>query len=236
MNIFIDTASGGGGGPDPDFSSVVLLLPMTGTDGSTTFVDESNSAHSVTAVGNAQVSDDTAPFGDEAALFDGTGDYLLIPTSTDFDFGSGLATVEGWIYITAIPAAAQPIYSNMNNFESVGFHIWIDNNAQLQCYAAGATGGSVSSLDVPRNAWVHWAVTKNGAAYAFWVGGASAGGSTVSSSTIPASTRDLKLGSAEPFFIASSYFDGRLGPIRVTKGVVRYTGAFTPPTAHFPNS
>ena len=43
-------------GGDPYYSAVSLLLPMDGTNGSTTFTDSGPNAIAVTAVGNAQVS------------------------------------------------------------------------------------------------------------------------------------------------------------------------------------
>lgn len=65
-------------GPDPDFDDVVLLLPMDGTNNSTTFTDRSLNQYTVTANGNAKVVTSTYVFGDSSAYFDGSGDYLSI--------------------------------------------------------------------------------------------------------------------------------------------------------------
>ena len=36
-----------------------------------------------------------------SVYFDGTGDYLSIPDSTDFSMGTGDFTLEGWFYFNA---------------------------------------------------------------------------------------------------------------------------------------
>ncbi|MEJ0012775.1 MAG: hypothetical protein WDM94_09155 [Bauldia sp.] len=60
----------------------------------TTFVDSSASGRTITANGNAQVDTAQAKFGGASALFDGAGDYLTVPASADFNFGTGDFTVE----------------------------------------------------------------------------------------------------------------------------------------------
>jgi hypothetical protein len=87
-------------GNDPYFANVVLLMPMTGTNGGTTFTDLKG--HSVTANGNAVTS--TARYVGtlgSSALFDGTTDYLSIPASSEFNMGTGDFCIEAWVYIAA---------------------------------------------------------------------------------------------------------------------------------------
>jgi len=86
---------------DPNYSSVSLLLNGNGTNGSTTFTDSSSYGHTVTPVGNAQISTTQSKFGGSSMYFDGSGDYLEVPPSAGFDFDYGSFTVEAWIYLTA---------------------------------------------------------------------------------------------------------------------------------------
>jgi hypothetical protein len=86
---------------DPNYSSVSLLLNGNGSDGSTTFTDSSSYGHTVTPVGNAQISTTQSKFGGASMYFDGSGDYLEVPPSAGFDFDYGPFTVEAWIYLTA---------------------------------------------------------------------------------------------------------------------------------------
>jgi hypothetical protein len=79
---------------DKHLSNVVLLVGFEGADGSTSFVDESPSGHTLTAVGNAQVDTGQSKFGASSGLFDGNGDYISIPDSDEFTFGAGDFTIE----------------------------------------------------------------------------------------------------------------------------------------------
>ncbi|NDD68140.1 MAG: hypothetical protein EBZ29_01750, partial [Synechococcaceae bacterium WB9_4xC_028] len=48
---------------DPNYSNVSLLLNGNGTNGSTAFADSSSYSHTVTPVGNAQISTAQSKFG-----------------------------------------------------------------------------------------------------------------------------------------------------------------------------
>ena len=73
------------------------------------FIDNSSSGHTVTPSGNAAVTAfgpfltssvyDAAVNG-ASAYFDGSGDYLTVATSSDFDLGTGDFTISTWLYST----------------------------------------------------------------------------------------------------------------------------------------
>ena len=75
-------------------SQTVLLLHGDGTDGSTTFTDSSASARTVTVNGNVQIDTAQSVFGTGSILFDGTGDYLSVADSNDWNFGTDNFMVE----------------------------------------------------------------------------------------------------------------------------------------------
>ena len=58
--------------------------------------DSSGEDHSVTANGNASANVG-GPLGAGYFSFDGTGDYLSIPDSDDWNFGSGDFVIDFWI-------------------------------------------------------------------------------------------------------------------------------------------
>ena len=80
-----------------------LLLHMNGDDASTTFTDDGDTVHTVTANGNAQIDTSEKKFGTGAGLFDGTGDYITIPDHADGYMGTGEVTLDLRI---RIPGAA----------------------------------------------------------------------------------------------------------------------------------
>jgi hypothetical protein len=66
-----------------------LLLYANGSHGSTTIVDSSPNAFTVTAVGNAALSTTQKQSGTASIYLDGAGDYLSIPDASAFNFGAG---------------------------------------------------------------------------------------------------------------------------------------------------
>ena len=76
---------------------VKLLIHSDTTDASTTFTDSSRlGTHTITASGGAQHKTAQYKFGATSMYFDGTGDYLTIPASADFDFGTSPFTIDFW--------------------------------------------------------------------------------------------------------------------------------------------
>lgn len=63
----------------------VLLMEFEGSDGSTSFIDSSSSAHAFTRSGSATISTDTAAVGSSSGKFPGSS-YITTPASPDFDF------------------------------------------------------------------------------------------------------------------------------------------------------
>lgn len=89
---------------NPPWENVVLLVHMDGTDGQTTWTDTSNSAHTVSRIGNTVVSDAVTLFGENSTLFDGNGDILSIPDSDDFcpDFEDFVLQVWVWCAVSVV--------------------------------------------------------------------------------------------------------------------------------------
>lgn len=88
-----------GGGGDPFFADVLYLSNMQGTNGGTTFTDDSPIGRSITRFGNTQTSTAQFIYGDSSAYFDGSGDYLEVGTGSDADLNISPAsdfTIEYW--------------------------------------------------------------------------------------------------------------------------------------------
>src|SRR5262245_33283751 len=80
----LDAAQGDAGGcPDPNWSSVVLLMHMDSVaQFAQPFVDESPSHHVLSRANGGVVIDTVTPkYGAGSALFDGTSGYLTTPDS-----------------------------------------------------------------------------------------------------------------------------------------------------------
>ncbi len=67
---------------DPYWANVVLLMHMDDELGNVKFIEEKGKI--VTVNGNSKLVSTQSKFGGYSGYFDGTGDYLSIPGSTDF--------------------------------------------------------------------------------------------------------------------------------------------------------
>ncbi len=224
-----------GGGGDPDFANVNLLLHMDGTNGSTTFTDNSGTPKTMTVNGNAQISTAQSKFGGASGLFDGTGDFLSHATAAAWHLANGDFTIEAWARPTLdltrirIIAATRADNPTTNGWE---FGISATNKLFFNGYSAGSAPISVTSFgDVAANVWTHVAVSRVGSNCRLFIDGVADG----IDSSLSAMGQGGSLNIGRMVIVTSRDWPGYLDDVRITIGVGRYTSNFTPPTAAFPN-
>ena len=178
-----------------------------------------------------RVNEITAPIIKEeytgSVYFDDTGDYLTIPTSDDFAFGTGDFTIEFFTYSSPDSSGNIQnchIYEGRDDTNSQRPLIRIHGNT-IRYYINGADRIIGPSLSVDR--WYHIALCRNNGVSTLFVDGVSQG--TYSDSIdILKPTTSLIIGSNE---IGNNRFiQGCLSNLRVCKGHAVYTGNFTVPT------
>ncbi|TIW27474.1 MAG: LamG domain-containing protein [Mesorhizobium sp.] len=228
--------------PDPPFANVVLLLGFNGVDGATSTSDESLSAHAVTFNGNAQIDTGLAKFGASSCLFDGTGDYLSLADSSDWDLSdanSDLYTIEFYFY-PVVTGSNMRVICQAPTTTNVGWYF--NYGSQKMAFRHSFDGTSTNSvlvgnsINLNLNDWNYVAVTKNSAGkIRQWINGAFDGSATPADSSMFNSTGALEIGRA---FGATANLNGSLDEIRITKGFCRYDtdGSIPVPTAAFPRS
>jgi hypothetical protein len=218
---------------DEEFDNVSLLLHGDGTNGSTTIVDSSSSPKAVTAVGDAQISTAQSKFGGSSLAFDGTGDYLTVPSSADFAFGTGDFTVEFWLKsqnssnqrgILQISDATGGLSTSYAN----GLVFYFPTASSIGALINGAGLQSANNI-LSLNTWHHVAATRSGTSFAVFVDGVQ---SITSTSSANLTASNLAVGG---YYDTSYLLNGYIDDLRITKGVARYTSNFTPPTAPFPD-
>ncbi len=223
--------------PDPYWANVVFMSNFVGTNGSTTFVDQSSAAHTVTANGNAQITTAQYKFPPSSGVFDGTGDYLTSPYSVDYAFGMEF-TMEGWVRFNST-SGQQALVTRWNI--SAGIAVWLVNCSSTTLdwafYTAGPTYNPLSAAWThTTNTWYYIAVDRDsGGVVRLYADGTMLGKQTMNG-TMLTSTEPLGIGWLN--HPALQYLNGWLGGVRITKGVARYASdsGFTPPTAPFPTS
>jgi hypothetical protein len=220
---------------DPYFSSVKLLCHFDGSNGQTTTVDSSSAAHTLTNVATANLSTAQLKFGTTSGRVS-TGGWSSVD-SADWYFGSGQFTVESWIYFVNVPATnvTRAIVAQWQTGGQQGWYLAMVNGSLTFGWSTtGSNGIIVASAWSPvANTWYHVSADRDASHnFRLCINGAVVG-TTNSNVTLWNSTDPMTIGRAGS---ALTTMDGYLDDLRITKGVARYAGAFTPPTAAFPDA
>ena len=181
----------------------------------------------------AQVSTAQKKFGTTSMKFSTLGDRLVLPLSTNRQFGTGDFTIEFWFYRNTT-GSAQVLYDQRINGTTVAPAIYINNPGGTYgiYYVAGATDAISAAGVVPTvNTWYHVAVSRSGTSTKMFVNGTQVGTTYTDNNNYVAT----------PLYIGSNYaanpvLTGYMQDVRVTNGVARYTANFTAPTEAFPTS
>lgn len=220
---------------DPYFSNVAALLHFDGTNGSTTMTDSSSIGRTFTPASGVTITTAASKFGGACASFNGTTSATITAASSaDFAVGTGDFTVEGWAYFKAYTGTATGCFQLGASGNGIGTTVnsiavgLVGSAGAWQIYANN-TNTNTSGIATPLNTWTHWAIVRSSGVTKLYVNGVL--GVTVTDTTNYTCT-NLTLGA-----INSTIYNlnGYQDEFRFTKGIARYTSAFTPPTAVFPN-
>jgi hypothetical protein len=195
---------------------------------------DSAAKNDLQTVGNAQVSTTQAKWGTTSMAFDGTGDYIVNPSSALVSaWGSGDFTVEGWYYSNNL-TNTPPLWMNSTSNS--------DGMSGCYVYATGSVAfGKIGVNEITsatgvwsNSQWNHLAVVRSGATVYIYVNGVSVASGAASTYVETTTVKPITLG--RNYQTASIYYNGYIDDFRVTKGYARYPSGttFTPPAAAFP--
>lgn len=225
-------------------------LPLNVVSGTTlltlqenTFKDNSSNANTLTQSGDVQVRPH-GPFTNTNTLFpgsvyfDGTNDYLTVPSSTNTNLLGGDFTVECWYYPISIDGTnfTSPLISQNDGSTASNFHLTLMPGGTVRFYSwQSSTSGSVwfiaSTSTVKLGSWNHIAVShvlSSNTTRLFINGVLAATGTTP---TWAGSARQTALGNYSAGSAQTSTYsklNGYMSGVRLTKGTALYTAAFTP--------
>tara|TARA_E500000318_G_scaffold12786_2_gene11736 strand:- start:6320 stop:8857 length:2538 start_codon:yes stop_codon:yes gene_type:complete len=165
-----------------------------------------------------------------SVYFDGAGDYLSIPDSSDFDFGNGDFTIEFWAYQKGVNADGTGSVVGQWAASNRGWVVYLSSTFILFSFSTnGSNYYNVSDgSGISYNEWTHVAIVRDGNTMKMYKNGTETY-NAVFNSTIYNSSRILEVGANS----SGTYGDylGYLSDVRIVKGTAVYTSAFTPPTA-----
>lgn len=222
---------------DPYYSNVSLLLHCEGANNSTIFTDNSPNPKTVSAVGNAKITT-TAPLSQLGSLIlDGTGDYLSIPLSSDFDFGTGDFTIECQARTTITTLQTIFTYGLISAVttanEAMSLFVVGGAGGVFQfTLVSGSTGYTVSSTTVPQiNTTYQIGIKRLSGTLSLWVNGVQEASISANVSINTPASRTFRIGR----YVNSPTreFNGKIDEFRVTKGIARNLSIY--PNQIFPN-
>ena len=178
-------------------------------------------------VGDAKVSTSVVKYGSGSMAFDGTGDYVLLPSDPLYDFPTNF-TIEMWVNFSNVNSTWQSIVSRAYGIAG-GWRLYKnDGNNQLRWYSNLTSVVLTTGSTLQNNTWHHIAVVRNGSTVTIYIDGINRGSATNSTSYTPGNYA-VEIGSG----VVTSAFPmtGLISDLRITRGHARYTANFTPPTA-----
>ncbi|MCP3685475.1 MAG: LamG domain-containing protein [bacterium] len=236
-----DTGSEGG-----NDANTVLLLSSDTINGNAVFKNYAEGGtHTVAASGGATHSSTQAKIGNTAIKIDApnSSQYLNVYDSLDdFEFGSGLFTVDVYVYLDEVTGTGTRFIcgkgggSNGYGTDGYEWHFGI-NSAGLITFVynnGGAEGKVESTYQDIGQGWHHLAVVQDATNIKLYVDGIEVGTSTkvTITETTSGDQRFIVGSSSRTSFLGEGWI-GYIDELRISKGVARWTTAFTPQATHY---
>lgn len=216
---------------DSNASSLVLALPLDTTANLTADQSPTGRTASTKSVTNASVTATAGVYeyyGTGSALFNGTTSRLTIPNSTDFQFGTGDFTIEGWVNSVALKATATFAKCSTDATYTAGYTAEI-NSGYIGFYdgVAGVRYTGASNL-MAVNTWYHVAWSRQSGSLRMFVNGNLVRTDSITSNFSPTVSFVIGNDITTNTYALNAYFQD----VRIYKGVAKYTAAFVIPNTN----
>jgi hypothetical protein len=202
-------------------------LLLSGTNSS---VIDSTSNGDVITSGTTSVSTSTFKYGKSIHIA-ASSDYCAVSNSVA-SFGTSDFTIECWVNLTSRTSLYPAIFSNYNAFGVQALGLFAGHNtgdiARYQVALNGVFPSLTSTSVITYGVWNHIAVVRNSGTLRLYINGVLEG-SVAASMSINGVGSLLYIGNTGDA-IANANINGYIEDFRITKGIARYTGSFTPPT------
>ena len=165
-----------------------------------------------------------------SGYFDGTGDYLSVPSNAALVFGTGDFTFECWVYPAASPPSggAQIYDTRPASTNGAYFLLYLSTSLTFNLWVSSAD--RITSSAISLNSWYHVAVVRSSGTTKMYINGVQSGSNYTDSTNYLASTSFIGASYGGGAAI-TNFLTGYITDVRVVKGTAVYTTAFTPPSA-----
>jgi len=202
-----------------DDSLSKVLMHFDGTNGGTSFIDESGKSWTAT---NATTSTTQSKFGGASGYFNGgTNNNITSPHTTDMVF-SGDFTFDWWSYLSSKTGGRWVYFGGSAGDIMVGFD---GGNLAIGRSSVVVDKGYAHGINV--NTWAHFAISRSGSTIYFFANGSLLG--SAGNTTAYVSTGTQAIGGRPS---TDSYY-GYLDELRISVGIARWTSNFLVPTSAY---
>jgi len=230
--VFLGAAGTPTGASDDEFNRVSFLSHFDGANNgvNNAFDDGSSNNHTISNTlkpTQGSFGPFAKPDGEWGVSFDGNSDYLQVPASSDFDFGTGNFTIELFFFHRKHGANYDYLATFGNAVDATtSFGIYLDGaGTEINLWNNGAI---TSSTSYNLNQWYHLAVVRASNTVKVYLDGSEIKSATLSTDiSSPGGMNVARWGLSGD----SQYFNGLISNLRVVKGTAVYTGNFTAPTS-----
>ena len=188
-------------------------------------VDETT-GKTVSANGNVVTSTAQAQLGSSSAFFDGSGDWLQIPSSPDFNFSTGDFTLEAFVRLNNISGNKVIFDLRASSLTEISPVVYVSGTDII--YYVNGSAAITGAGALTANTWYHIAVSRSGQQSRLFVNGSQVGSTYTDANDFP--TRAVRIGSNVQ---GSATMNGYIDEVRISKGTSKYNGTFTPTTTQF---
>ena len=194
------------------------------------------STKTVTCYANAKISTDVSKFGGASGYLDGNS-FFYTSSSSDYAFGSGDFTIEAWINITSI-VSRFAIFGQTNDSNNNWITLEVlSNRLSFSCGVNNSNIVNLSSVELAWNTgtWYHIAVVKHSSTITLYRNGTPISIDTsfwykaYNGANFPQISNELHVGAMG----TDRKFNGYIDEFRISKGIARWTEAFTPPASAY---
>ena len=210
--------------PPTAITNTALLLNFTNAG-----IYDGTMKNNLETIGNASVSTAVVKYGSGSMAFDGTGDYLVTPSSPVNTLGSGDFTIEFWAYPSNTSAGYRALVSSENYNGTTGGWSTYQNGTAIEVWLTSGQVINATSV-LTATTWQHIALSRASGTVRLFVNGTS-----VASASSSAEWTGQRIFIGDNNVSGTDYFfNGYLDDIRITRGIARYTQNFIPPSVALP--